>query len=121
MGAGDLPPPRLPEECEARCSWDLSTAPGWKLGGHEPWNHQGYDGPVRCGTCGSEMRFVAAIASQEWNGGRESWAPVGSLDASPDVLRRHREATDVVLGNRETMRVFACPLDVDHPVISDLM
>ncbi|WP_327248162.1 hypothetical protein [Streptomyces sp. NBC_01320] len=39
--------PDDPEGYEPRYSWDLSTAPGWKLGGHEPWNYQGYHGPVR--------------------------------------------------------------------------
>ncbi|MFJ9843756.1 hypothetical protein ACIRYZ_25540 [Kitasatospora sp. NPDC101155] len=116
-----FPDPDYPEEYESRYSWDLSTAPGWKLGGHEPWNYQGYYGPVRCGTCGSGMRFVAAIASDEWDGGTESWAPVGFLEGSPRDRRQCQEPTDVVLGRRETMRVFTCSLSPDHPVISDLM
>ncbi|WP_328915222.1 MULTISPECIES: hypothetical protein [unclassified Streptomyces] len=113
--------PEWPEDGEPRYSWDLSTAPGWKLGGHEPWNYHGYDGPVRCGTCGSAMRFVAAIASIEWDGGTESWAPVAFLEGSPTAQLRRQQATHVSLGKQETMRVFACPLSTDHPVISDLM
>ncbi|MFD0279242.1 hypothetical protein ACFVHB_35845 [Kitasatospora sp. NPDC127111] len=113
--------PEDPDDYDPRYSWDLSTAPGWKLGGHEPWNYQGYDGPVRCDACGSPMRFVAAIASDEWDGGTESWAPVGSLDGGPGERRRRQEPTDVVVGGRETMRIFTCPLDADHPAVSDLM
>ncbi|MFI6151559.1 hypothetical protein ACIBCA_02550 [Kitasatospora sp. NPDC051170] len=113
--------PDDPEEYEPRFSWDLSTAPGWKLGGHEPWNYQGYDGPVRCVTCGGEMRFVAAIDSKEWDGGTESWAPVGFRDGSSSTWRQHHEPTGVVLGGHEAMRVFVCPVSADHPVISDLM
>ncbi|MFI9363118.1 hypothetical protein ACIG5E_18995 [Kitasatospora sp. NPDC053057] len=116
-----FPDPDYPDEWEPRYSWDLSTAPGWKLGGHEPWNYQGYHGPVRCGTCGSAMHFLAAIASTEWGGGTESWAPVDSPDGGPGDRRRHQEPTDVALGRRETLRIFTCPWSPDHPVISDLI
>ncbi|MGW4895265.1 hypothetical protein ACWEQL_23790 [Kitasatospora sp. NPDC004240] len=113
--------PDDPDDYEPRYSWDLSTAPGWKLGGHEPWNYQGYYGPVRCHTCGGGMRFVAALASEEWDGSTMSWAPAGFPDGGPSAVRRRQEPTDVVLGHQETMRVFACPRSADHPVISDLM
>lgn len=113
--------PDDPEEYEPRYSWDLSTAPGWKLGGHEPWNYQGYFGPVRCSTCGTGMRFVASIASDEWDGGTESWAPAGFLEGGPSDRRQRQEPTDVVIGGRETMRIFTCPVSTDHPVIGDLV
>ncbi|MFE3502727.1 hypothetical protein [Kitasatospora sp. NPDC059160] len=113
--------PDDPEEYDPRYSWDLSTAPGWKLGGHEPWNHQGYHGPLRCGACDSAMRFVAAIATDEWDGGTRSWAPLGHLEGAPSEQRRNQRPTDVVLGGRETMRVLDCPVSTHHPVVSDLM
>ncbi|MER5794390.1 hypothetical protein [Streptomyces sp. NPDC001980] len=100
-----------PEDYEPRYHWELSTAPGWKLGGHEPWNGQGCFGPVRCDACGSEMRFVAAVAGEEWDGGTASWAPSGCRD----------EPTDVRLGSQETLRIFTCPVSSAHPVISDLV
>ncbi|MEU1504516.1 hypothetical protein [Kitasatospora sp. NPDC005748] len=115
-----FPHPDDPDDYEPRYAWDLSTAPGWKLGGHEPWNYQGYDGPVRCGSCDGELRFVAAIAGREWDGGTESWAPLGSLVSSPSTRRRHQEPTEVRLGHGEAMRVFDCPRSADHPVVSDL-
>ncbi|MFJ9697042.1 hypothetical protein [Kitasatospora sp. NPDC101183] len=102
-------------EYESRYHWDLSTAPGWKLGGHEPWNYQGYFGPVRCHTCDTPMRFVAALASAEFDGGTASWAP------APDGVRAPQCPTTVRLGGFETMRVFACPRSPDHPVHSDLV
>ncbi|MFC9091242.1 hypothetical protein ACGFYM_38185 [Streptomyces sp. NPDC048231] len=108
-----------PEDYEPRFRWELTTAPGWKLGGHEPWNYQGYGGPVRCHSCGSEMRFVAAAASLEWDGGTASWAPAEFLD-EPVHRRRRQEPTDVRLGSSETMRIFTCPVSPEHPVISDL-
>ncbi|MFE0463286.1 hypothetical protein ACFW1A_28945 [Kitasatospora sp. NPDC058965] len=110
-----------PEDYEPRYHWDLSTAPGWKLGGHEPWNYQGYDGPVECYTCGGEMRFTASLASAEWDGGTASWAPTGFLDEPSETYWQRREPTAVRLGRRETMRVFTCPVSPEHPVISDLM
>ncbi|WP_327681852.1 hypothetical protein [Kitasatospora sp. NBC_00458] len=110
-----------PEEFEPRYSWDLSVAPGRKLGGHEPWNHQGCFGPVRCRAYATPMRFVAASASLEWDGGTGSRAPEGSLAGGPGAVGRRREPTDVALGHHETMRVFTCPTSPDHPVVADLV
>ena len=110
-----------PEDYEPRFHWELSTAPGWKLGGHEPWSYQGYFGPVRCHSCGSEMRFVAAVASIEWDGGTASWAPAGFLDGPVDSRLRRQSPTGVRLAGTETMRIFTCPASPEHPVISDLM
>ncbi|MGW5062941.1 hypothetical protein ACWEQ2_37550 [Streptomyces sp. NPDC004096] len=108
------------EDHEPRFRWELSTAPGWKLGGHEPWNYQGYCGPVRCYSCGCEMRFVAAVAGIEWDGGTAGWAPAEFLDGPMHVRRRRQGPTDVQLGSSETMRIFICPVSLEHPVISDL-
>ncbi len=110
-----------PEDHEPRYRWELSTAPGWKLGGHEPWNYQGYSGPVRCHTCGNEMRFVAAMASLEWDGGTTSWAPTEFLDGPVSSRLRRQSPTGVELGGQETMRIFTCPVSSTHPVISDLV
>ncbi|MFF3565319.1 hypothetical protein ACFYXS_35275 [Streptomyces sp. NPDC002574] len=110
-----------PEDHEPRFRWELTTAPGWKLGGHEPWNYQGYSGPVRCHACGSDMRFVAAVAGTEWDGGTESWAPPGSLDGPINERMRRQSPTGVRLGDSETLRIFTCPASPEHPVISDLM
>ncbi|WP_370155534.1 hypothetical protein [Streptacidiphilus sp. EB129] len=110
-----------PEDYEPRFHWELTTAPGWKLGGHEPWNYQGYFAPVRCHSCDSEMRFLAAVASIERDGGTASWAPAGSLEGPVNSRLRRQAPTGVRLGKNETMRIFTCPVSTQHPVIGDLM
>ncbi|MFD7730300.1 hypothetical protein ACFV6F_07945 [Kitasatospora phosalacinea] len=112
--------PDDPDEYDPRYSWEFSVAPGWKLGGHEPWNYQGYDGPVRCGACGCGMRFVAALASAEWDGGGPSWKPVVHGAEAGAGRKQEHEPTGIVLGDWETMRVFVCSRSADHPVVSDL-
>ncbi|MEU5400709.1 hypothetical protein ABZ348_15625 [Streptomyces sp. NPDC005963] len=53
---------------------ELSTAPGWKVGGWPPW---GLTDPIArfCITCGAAMDPLLTIASEEWNSDQEGWIP----------------------------------------------
>ncbi|WP_430782436.1 hypothetical protein [Actinoplanes sp. G11-F43] len=89
--------------------FDLSLAPGWKLGGFPDWSVSG-PRKVSCATCGSEMAFLLAAASGEWANEGQSWRP---RDDPPDT---DIDPAGVVLGRAEDLNLFYCPASFDHPV-----
>jgi len=50
------------------------VSPGWKVGS---WTSWGLTDPVPriCSACGAEAVPLLTIASIEWDGGTETWAP----------------------------------------------
>jgi hypothetical protein len=94
---------------------ELSTAPGWKVGGWPSW---GLTDPVHlsCPACGTRMDPLLAIASNEWDAGNHSWIPVeyeahAESGAYPDL----RHPTMIQIGDDYRLQVYACPTSPDHP------
>ncbi|NUR69249.1 MAG: hypothetical protein HOU81_00255 [Hamadaea sp.] len=90
--------------------YDLSLAPGWKVGGYANWSlTDPY--PMNCADCGTTMTLLFTADSGEWQGGdTSSWRPVEETSqASPGP-------TDVVIGRGYALYVFRCPASFDHPV-----
>ncbi|MET9434500.1 hypothetical protein [Streptomyces sp. NPDC006551] len=81
--------------------YDLSLAPGWKVGGWDSW-HRTDLVRVYCAACGSEMRVLLTIDSYDSGG---SWGPY------PPVA----PATGVSVGRDGEYRAFVCPSDPWHP------
>jgi hypothetical protein len=95
----------------------FATAPGWKLGGHPQWSF-GYPAtPIVC-QCGTPMRFLATIPSNEWDMGTESWAPLedAQTPAAQFSPRAASAPTYIRVGNSQRMGIFVCADDPDHPV-----
>jgi hypothetical protein len=88
--------------------YDLSLAPGWKVGGYANWSLTDPH-PMNCAECGTAMTLLFTADSGEWNGTGCSWRPIEEpADASPDT-------TDVTIGRGYALYVFRCPVSFDHP------
>lgn len=114
----------LPEELDARITewegdaeedddgrsyqFDLSLAPGWKVGGYANWSLTDPH-PMNCAECGTAMTLLFTADSSEWHGTGGSWKPV---EESPDASRG---PTDVSIGRSYALYVFRCPASFRHP------
>ncbi|MEJ3749015.1 hypothetical protein WEI85_37830 [Actinomycetes bacterium KLBMP 9797] len=88
--------------------FDLSLAPGWKVGGFANWSLTDPQ-PVDCAACGAAMTLLFTADSSEWQGSGGSWRPADEpADAAPNP-------TDVTIGRGYSLYVFRCPVDFDHP------
>ncbi|MFF4810052.1 hypothetical protein ACFY03_17740 [Micromonospora chersina] len=117
----------LPEELDARITaweeeteeesddeegidyqFDLSLAPGWKVGGFANWSLTDPH-PVDCTECGTPMTLLFTADSSEWHGSGGSWRPV------EDPAEVPRNPTDVSIGRSYALYIFRCPVSFDHP------
>ncbi|MFC1400606.1 MULTISPECIES: hypothetical protein [Streptacidiphilus] len=90
--------------------YDLSVAPGWKVGGFASWHLTGPQEMV-CG-CGAPMRLLLTVDTKEWDNGSLSWMPFEDAELSTYGLST---PTRVVVGRAGSLRVFVCSKDVKHP------
>ncbi|GAA4208110.1 hypothetical protein [Actinocatenispora rupis] len=96
---------------QIRYQYDLSVAPGWKVGGWAaPWTFRDAS-PVVC-ACGATGEPLLTVDSTEWDGGTGSWRPTEDDDATD-----HADAVGVTIGRAYTMQVYRCPADPGHPAI----
>ena len=96
------------EETGRSYQFDLSLAPGWKVGGFANWSLTDPH-PMNCAECGTAMTLLFTAHSGEWHGINCSWRPLEEpADASPIP-------TDVSIGRGYALYVFRCPASYDHP------
>ena len=88
--------------------FDLSLAPGWKVGGFANWSLSDPQ-PMNCGECGTAMVLLFTADSTEWQRTRSSWRPLEEPDHAPSG------PTDVSIGRGYALYVFRCPASFDHP------
>lgn len=113
----------LPKELDARitawekqtkeatgCSYhyDLSRAPGWKVGGFANWS---LTDPyaMNCDTCGATMTLLLTADSSEWQGVRSSWRPAEESEQASST------PTEVTIGRGYALYIFYCPASFEHP------
>lgn len=101
-------------EQEIDYQYDLSVAPGWKLGGWGSWS---FSDPfeIACDACGAAMVELLTVSSGEWDGGSRSWIPVEDRET-----RAGANEPGVWVGRGYNLQVYTCPADVAHPVQSNL-
>jgi hypothetical protein len=110
----------LPDDLQARIEqweaktgadyfFDLSLAPGWKVGGFPDWSVSDPQ-DVDCTRCGSAMVLLLTVASGEWANEGLSWRPVEDPADAPF------DPTEVVIGRAWVLNVFRCPVSFDHPI-----
>lgn len=117
----DLLPPKLGRRIEAWEDWDdddawhyqydLSIAPGWKVGGFASWHLTG-PGATTC-ECGSPMRLLLTMDSKEWDGGSRSWMPVEDRQSAGQS--GVSKPTEIIVGAAGSLRIFVCPANPEHP------
>lgn len=92
--------------------YDLSIAPGWKIGGWDSW-HRTDLVRVFCGVCGTEMRLLLTIDS---GGGGRSWV---SYDEAAEVWDGTSppavHGPTGISASRDEYRAFVCPKNPSHP------
>ncbi|MFF4360705.1 hypothetical protein [Streptomyces sp. NPDC001604] len=97
---------------------ELAHAPGWKTGG---WSSWGLTDPMPrpCPACGTEALPLLTIASTEWDGGSESWAPqeehTDPTPLPPGYPTANFTMIDIASGYN--LQLHACPASPDHPHI----
>ncbi|HEX5596861.1 MAG TPA: hypothetical protein VFX61_12730 [Micromonosporaceae bacterium] len=96
-------------------SGELSTAPGWKVGGWPQWSVSGHR-THRCDTCGAAMSLLLTIDTVEHGGNR--WEPVEERRLPLDESRS--EPTGIVVGRWGSLQIFVCTRCPDHPTRPDL-
>ncbi|WP_433046943.1 hypothetical protein [Dactylosporangium sp. CS-033363] len=104
---GLLPPELRRRLARVDYQYDLSLAPGWKVGGFANWSLTDPH-PVDCDVCGAGMTLLFTAASSEWQG-RGTWRPVEEPEGARPV------PTGVTIGRGYSLYVFRCPGSFDHP------
>ncbi|MBI5231020.1 MAG: hypothetical protein HY876_02520 [Coriobacteriales bacterium] len=111
----------LPDELSARITawehdhddsavnyqYDLSLAPGWKVGGFADWSLTD-PVPMSCAVCGADMTLLFTAASDEGSP-TDSWRAV---DGPDEALTG---APDVQIGRGYSLYVFRCLASFAHP------
>jgi hypothetical protein len=93
------------EEHSIDYQFDLSLAPGFKVGGFANWSLTDPH-PMNCADCGTAMTLLFTAASYERNGPACSWAPSGETVVGP---------VGITIGRGYDLYLFRCPASFDHP------
>jgi len=90
---------------------DLSTAPGWKVGGYVAWN---LTGPARlaCVDCGAELTPLLTVDQREWDPSTTSWVP---SEDRQDIRVRGANVPTRVSPGRGRLIIAVCTRDPHHP------
>jgi hypothetical protein len=98
------------EREEQQYQYDLSVAPGCKVGGHAPWSFSD-PFPMSCPDCGADVEPLLTIASSEWDGNM-SWQPVEDAEADHPPFPAPHEPTMLMIGRGYNLQLYTC---VDFP------
>jgi hypothetical protein len=99
------------DEHAPRYQYDLSLAPGWKVGGFASW-HLTDPIAVDC-ACGASMAPLLTVDSSEWHGQGGSWRPLE--DRAAAAPHDADTPTRVEFGRWGELRIFTCSKDPAHP------
>ena len=99
------------EDSGGSYQYDLSLAPGWKVGGFANWSLTDPH-PMDCAECGTAMTLLFTADSSEWHGTGGSWKPV---EEPPGVSSA---PTGVSIGRGYALYVFRCPESYEHPPVT---
>ncbi|MGW1948122.1 hypothetical protein ACWCRC_27875 [Streptomyces sp. NPDC001940] len=91
---------------------DLSTAPGWKVGGYIAWNLTG-PASLNCSACATELLPLLTADRREWDPATTSWIPYEDREVS--TVRRDNVPSRVSPG-RGRLTIAVCPRDPHHPL-----
>ncbi|MGW3914316.1 hypothetical protein ACWEBX_22740 [Streptomyces sp. NPDC005070] len=99
--------------------YDLSVAPGCKLGGHGPWSFSD-PFPMSCAECGSDVRPLLTIDGTEWDGGTGSWRPLEDADYDGLHFLGPACATQLTIGRSYTLQIYVCVASYAHPHVQNM-
>ncbi|MEU6785585.1 hypothetical protein ABZ912_40890 [Nonomuraea angiospora] len=106
---------------DAYYHYELSVAPGWKVGGWGPWSFCD-PWPMNCPTCDTGLMPLLTISSSEWDGGSGSWIPLEDrvFPVGPVGLREPSDPPMVSIGRGYNMQIYICPVSFDHPHLENM-
>ncbi|MFI8190808.1 hypothetical protein ACIF8T_18670 [Streptomyces sp. NPDC085946] len=99
--------------------YDLSVAPGTKVGGHAPWSFSD-PCPLSCPECGADVTPLLTLDGTEWDGGSGSWRPLE--DADYDGLHVMGPACDthLAIGRGYCLQLYVCTASYAHPHLQNM-
>ncbi|MFF3451862.1 hypothetical protein ACFYXJ_32535 [Streptomyces sp. NPDC002667] len=98
--------------------YDLSIAPGCKLGGYGPWSFTD-PFPMSCSECGSDVRPLLTIAGTEYDS-EGSWRPLEDADYDGLHFLGPACATQLSIGRGYTLQIYVCVTSYDHPHVQNM-
>ncbi|MEV1119333.1 hypothetical protein AB0I91_30135 [Actinosynnema sp. NPDC049800] len=98
--------------------FDLSVAPGCKVGGHAPWSVTD-PFPMSCPDCGADVRPLLTLDSAEW-GGETSWRPFEDTAADPQPFPAANEPTLLMIGRGYKLQFYSCTASPAHQHIANM-
>ncbi|MFF9024239.1 hypothetical protein [Streptomyces eurythermus] len=108
------------EEDTGLCyQYDLSVAPGTKLGGHAPWSFSD-PFPMACAECGSPVRPLLTFDGAEWDGGSRSWRPLEDAGYTGPMFQGPSGQTELNFGRGYCMQIYGCEASYDHPPLTNM-
>ncbi|MEU9475516.1 hypothetical protein [Streptomyces sp. NPDC048191] len=103
---------------------DLTTIPGYKLGGFLRWCTTDRPDPLDCGDCGAPLELFLQFDSSEYglgafgpDGAPHRFRPLEERDAGPGATTGDplREPVGMVVGRYSHAGLFTCSSDPRHP------
>ncbi|MEU6463328.1 hypothetical protein [Streptomyces sp. NPDC046976] len=101
-----------PESAGDRYVSELSTAPGWKVGGYVAWPLTG-PRPLVCSACGAELSPLLTADEREWDPSTTSWIP---YEDRQNAGGRWPNVPTGVSPGRGRLTIAVCPRDPHHPI-----
>jgi hypothetical protein len=98
--------------------YDLSVAPGCKVGGHAPWSFTD-PFPMSCPDCGANVEPLLTIDSCEWDG-VTSWRPVEDAAAVHRPFPTPNNPTILVIGDIDSLQFYTCVASPSHQHVTNL-
>lgn len=101
-----------------RYQYDLSVAPGCKVGGYGPWSFSD-PFPMSCPDCGAAVEPLLTIASSEWDG-IKSWLPVEDDGIEEPPYPAANEPTMLNIGRGYNLQLYACVASPEHRHVTNM-
>jgi hypothetical protein len=102
----------------ARYRYDLSVAPGCKVGGHAPWSFSD-PFPMSCPDCGADVEPLLTIDSSEWDG-VTSWRPVEDAAVDHPPFPAAHEPTMLMIGRGYSLQLYSCVDSAAHQHVTNM-
>jgi hypothetical protein len=106
------------EQEGARYQYDLSVAPGCKVGGHASWSFSD-PFPLSCPDCGADVEPLLTIDTFEWDGGT-SWRPVEDVEADRQPFPALNEPTMLMIGRGYGLQLYSCVAFPAHRHVANM-
>lgn len=98
--------------------YDLSVAPGCKVGGHAPWSFSD-PFPMSCPDCDANVEPLLTIDSSEWDG-VTSWRPVEDAAADHPPFPAPNEPTMLMIGRGYGLQFYTCVAFPAHQHVTNM-